>query len=308
MSPKDLAMALADDFALRPSGTVWLKINRAKLVDDLRQRIGNPNLISSDSTNLCGPAAFIRNLATDNPVRYVQAVVNLYESGRAVVGTRVIRAGSDLLKYNTPNDVSPADWIMLASLRDDDNWFFDYQSKNDGASAITMPHSMKSWFEQAGYKDVINETNIFFHKDDSSAKRASNLFSEGYKVCLFINTNMLYDSTHDEGSLHPDHWVVLLSLLDFSGMTGKIDSKLTAEKRRTSLMPDSPSMAGKISVKPTAQDHTYVHPRPLPGMTGTINVKLTVQTWGEEKTVPQSSPLVLESFLKNYYGFVACKY
>lgn len=129
----------------------------------------------------------------------------------------------------------------------------------DDASAITMPHSMADWFKKAGYTDVINETNVFFHKDDAQAKRASSLYSKGYKVCLFINMNMLYASDHDKGSATPDHWVVLLS---------------------------------EISVASTA---------------GKKQVKLTVQSWGKVRNVPQSSSLSLESFLKNYYGFVACK-
>lgn len=99
MASKDDAKAVVDKFVLRSSVSVWPNIKRKQVADDLKQRIDDPNLISSDSTSLCGPAAFIRNLANDNPVMYAQALIDLYESGRAVVGTKIIKPGGDLKEY-----------------------------------------------------------------------------------------------------------------------------------------------------------------------------------------------------------------
>ena len=258
MGIKDDAKKIVDAFALRTTAGVWPHVQRTPLVADLKNRIDNPDLISSYYVNLCGPAAFLRNLANDNPQVYAQAVVDLFESGEASIGKRKIKPGKDLKAAAFVN-TSPADWIPLASLRDDDNWFLDYQSEADAVSGITMPHTLADWFSKAGYKEVLNETNVFFTKDAEHAKRASMLYGRGYKVCLFINAQMLKASTQNDSSTTPDHWVVMASALSQNSVGGE------------------------------------------------LQVNLKVHSWGQILSVPSTGTFSMKTFVKNYYGFVACK-
>jgi hypothetical protein len=186
----------------------------------LRDRIDNPDKINQGQTSLCGPADFVRDIALDTPQVYGKAAIDLFETGSATIGTFLIKPAKDLKVYKLPATarIYPADWILCSSIRDADNWFFDYQCETDDASAITMPHSKAKWLKQAGYSDVINETNTVAKKDLPSARKASGLLAKGYKVALFISANMLDVATQGDPSMCPDHWVALTSEIKISGM------------------------------------------------------------------------------------------
>jgi hypothetical protein len=268
MSDKDDAKKLVDDFAVLPScPSMWVNMDRAKVAAGLKARIDNPDLIKQGKTSLCGPADFIRDIADDKPVVYAQAAIDLYKFGIAKIGTIMIFPGDDLKKYALPAsaNIDHSDWIVLASLRDTDNWWFDYQSDSDGAAAITMPHSKAKWLTDAGYSDVINETNILKCMDLANAKRASDLFLKGYKVALFVNANIL-DSPRSP-SFVPNHWIALTSPILIKSFN------LTHP--------------GALNVDPNS------------------SISLEVYTWGGRQKIPLWGRITDYEFLSNYYGFVA---
>lgn len=269
MSAKDDAKKLVDAFVSSDTAPVWLGISRSEVAAGLRERIDDPNKINQGETSLCGPADFVRQIVTDDPRAYAQAAIDLFRSGSGRIGTFSIKAGKDLRNHVVPatTKVHPADWILLASIRDTDNWWFDYQSESDDASAITMPHSKEKWLKQAGYTDVINDTNVMVTKDLDNAVRASSHFDRGYKVALFINSNMLYASKMNTASVTPDHWVALSSSI-----------------RIKSINLISP---GALNEDPTS------------------SVAFRCFSWGSIYTVPASGRLTDYRFRCNYYGFVA---
>jgi len=207
MSAQDDAKALVDSFSGRTGPGVWLHIDRADLAQGLRARIDNPDLIKQGQASLCGPADFFHDLAIDDPVTYARAAIELYETGATYVGRQKIRPRDDLKAHLIPPhaDIDPADWILCASLRDSDNWWWHYNSEAKEIAGITMPHSMADWFRKAGYTEVVNDTNIYACKDLANAKAASGLFTRGYKVSLFINGDMLTADTQNDPSVIPSH-------------------------------------------------------------------------------------------------------
>jgi hypothetical protein len=221
MAAKDDALKLVDEFAARSKTDLWLHLKRSEVAAGLRERINNPDKVNQGQTSLCGPADFVRDVAMDTPQVYARAVIDLFETGTATIGTFVIKPTKDLKFHRLPATarIHAADWIVCASVRDADNWFFDYQEESDDAAGITMPHSKASWLKQAGYRDVINDTNAVATKDLANARRASTLFSKGHKVALFINSNMLDVATQRQPSVFPDHWVALTSEIRISGLT-----------------------------------------------------------------------------------------
>lgn len=250
MSAKDDAKKLVDAFAARTNTDLWLHVRRADLAAGLRERIDSPDKINQGQTSLCGPADFVRDIALDTPAVYAKAAIDLFETGSAVIGTFLIKPKKDLKVYKLPATarINPADWILCASIRDADNWFFDYQSESDGTAAITMPHSKAKWLKQAGYSDVINETNAVFTKDLPNARKASALLAKGYKVALFISANMLDVSTQGDPSPYPDHWVALMSEIKVSGMATDPASNVTFRVYTWGDQQDVPS-SGRLSVK-----------------------------------------------------------
>jgi hypothetical protein len=174
--------------------------------------------------------------------------------------------------------VDQSDWIILASLRDTDNWFLRYSSVDGSTSAFTMPGTMVSWFTEAGYTDVREDTNLASRPSLSNAEDANNLLIKGYKVVLLISADMLETSTQDDHSRIPDHWVALTSPITF-------------QQGREALPPNPRFCAPtqyKIVPKASLSFHVY--------------------SWGSDRLVPKSGILSTKSFLDNYYGYVACKY
>ena len=205
------AQALVTAFGARPGGGRFSGISRAAVASALTQRIATPGAISQSVLSLCGPAALLFTTARDDPTRYAQFIIDLYEKGQAKLGNLDIAPGADARTYAPPPSVNAADWIGLASIRDSANWFFDYQSAKNQFAGITMPNELVQWFKEAGYTEVINETNTFFNKNRLNALKASHLFNLGYKVSLFISAKMLRATEQTDNSSTPDHWVVLTS-------------------------------------------------------------------------------------------------
>lgn len=213
LSPREQAHVLVDAFAARAGGGVFPHIQRADTARGLHDRIDQPSLISQEQSSLCGPAALTLNLATHNPVRYVKFVIALFERGQAQIEKLHIKAGSDLRAYDPTGKIAPADWIPIASIRDSENFFFDYQAVDNEFAGITLPSDMASWFKKIGYRSVINETNLLSDQDEKNIREAERLYKDDYWVCLLINASLLSSREQDGGSMVPNHWVVLTSEL-----------------------------------------------------------------------------------------------
>ena len=206
------AMQLIAAFETRLLAGAFPQLQRAEIAQGLRERVRNPALINQGGSSLCGPSALLFNLARMTPDAYVEFAISLYENGYGRLGTLEVKPSSDLKAYNPPRgSIDPVDWMTAASIRDSENWFFDYQSVQDEIAGITVPSSLAKWYKAAGFTDVKDETNLFFYKTLENARTASALFDSGYVVSLFINSNMLSALNQRKSSLTPDHWVVLTS-------------------------------------------------------------------------------------------------
>ena len=219
VSPTAAAQAKIDAFAAAPGGGAFKRIARGPVAAGLRSRLADPNLIKQGPSSLCGPSVLVRAVASTDPVAYVTYVISLYETGRAQLGDLRVAAGSDLLEYDPGTQLDPADWIAIASLRDSENWFFDYQDPSNMVGGITMPSAVEKWFKKVGFREVINDTNVLATKDEANLRRASDLWSKDYWVCLFVNADMLSDKIDEvrSRSLTPDHWIALTSAVTISG-------------------------------------------------------------------------------------------
>lgn len=205
------AEELIRDFAARPGGGVFHKIARSKVAEGLLERVYNPSAIHQKGSSLCGPAALLFDLATRDPVSYVRYVTSLYETGVGKIREITVEAGGDLREYDPGQNVEASDWIALASLRDSENYFFDYQDANDEFAGITLPGELEDWFRKAGYAEVVNDARVVVDQEEENIRRAHSYYLQGFRVCLFIHSNMLSKSTESDGSMTPDHWVVLTS-------------------------------------------------------------------------------------------------
>jgi hypothetical protein len=190
-------------------------ILRSAVAKGLLERVKVPSAINQAASSLCGPAALLYDVATRDPVAYVDYVISLYEEGVGRIGELEVRPGADLKEHDPGTTVEASDWIALASLRDSENWFFDYQAASDEFAGITLPHELEDWFRRAGYTDVVSDARVVVDQEEENARRADAHYRDGYRVCLFIHANMLEKETQGDVSAVPNHWVVLTSTFTF---------------------------------------------------------------------------------------------
>ena len=226
-SAKEKALALVSEFRARgetgdPSAVSkhWPHIGRYDLANGLQDRIKNPFLIDQGSAGLCGPASLLFVLARDKPEVYAKAAIELFEKGWTFIGLRRVAPSSDLKRYRLlpKAEIHVADWILMASIRDNENFFFDYQAENDNASGMTLPSEMVNLFRAAGYTVTAEECNLVRIQDEACTRRANAAFNKREKVVLFINSQMLSSESEKRAawSTVPTHWIALASPISFT--------------------------------------------------------------------------------------------
>lgn len=209
--------SLLADFASGPATGAFPRITRDQVLSGLRERVADPDTINQGDASLCGPASFLYCLLHDNAERYVRYVIDMYRGGSARIGTLDVRPSADC-RNATPRGIAPVDWVALASLRDSENTFMDYQDSSNQLSGITMPGTLASWFRAAGYRNVRNDTNVFFTKGKDDLTVATSLLRQCRRICLFINADMV-DNPGGGGGFFtiPNHWVVMTESSGISG-------------------------------------------------------------------------------------------
>jgi hypothetical protein len=185
----DHAMArdLVHDFGERLGPGAFTALDRRTVVEGLLERINNPGLIKQGPTQFCGPGSFIFSIATDEPLEYARFAIDLFEYGKGSLKKLHVEPDEEVLASHPPSHgVAQVDWMVLASLRDSENWFFDVETGQSIIRSGTNPHEIAGWFRQAGYTKVVDEANLVFSKDEANAEQASTYFENGYKVVLFV--------------------------------------------------------------------------------------------------------------------------
>ena len=187
---------------------------RQEVIDGLRDRLADPSKIDQDRTSLCGPAALLYCLAKDKKEAYAQYIVELYHTGKSKIGSLEVEPSEDCRNYKPGKErqIHPVDWVGLASLRDSENDFLDYQSPDDEAAGITMPGALMGWFKSAGFTNVTEECNLVITKDKDTLMKADTRYKEQNNVCLFINAKVFGGQKKaKKKSGTPNHWVVMSS-------------------------------------------------------------------------------------------------
>lgn len=256
------------NFLKRSGGTYFPHLSRDDVGIGLLMRVANPGLIRQGRTSLCGPAALLFNVATDAPAYYARFGIELFEEGRGIIYRLVVKPGPDCREYQPdPSHIDPVDWLTLASIRDSENWFFDYDTIKPGEGVTffdltagpNLPNEVVRWFQLAGFRDVVSDTNLTTATaplQDGRIEVVNNLLARGYRVVLLIDPNMLEADDQTKGSLIPKHWVGLRAPITRSG--------------------------------------------------GNVSTTVFTWGSGDYK-VPQGAALSEADFTKNFYGYVAAK-
>lgn len=173
------ALALVEDFKKLTMPGKFKKFDRAVVAEQVRKRVEDPFKINQGTAGVCAPAATAFAIARSDPEQYAKAVTQLFNLGFAIIAKWQIKPDAELLELPCPQGIEQADWILLASIRDSENWFFDYHNtKDEHGDGTTSPEVVK-WMKLAGFREI---------KDDQIA---TNLFdkTENLKTSLDLYTN-----------------------------------------------------------------------------------------------------------------------
>jgi hypothetical protein len=274
------AQALVTAFASRSGASMFpkLAVPRSNFARQLTDRVITPSKIKQGDSSLCGPASFLYCLARRNPDAYAQYVIDLYEKGEASIGTLTVKPGTDCRNYDPAGAISEVDWVALASLRDSENTFLDYDSVTDAAAGITLPSGIAGWFGKAGFPSVQNRTNLVFDKNLSTLLAGYGQHCSGAFVCLFVGADILLGKSGLTGKVPADHWVVLNSPMLIGGVPA-----ITLLPKGDAVDDDENLMKARL--------------------------EFDVYTWGSNGRAVDltRNPLTVEEFLDYFYGFVSAK-
>jgi hypothetical protein len=205
------------DFLKMKGPTRWTNLDRDEIGIGMLLRIAKPSLLRQSDASLCGPTSLLFSILQDQQIQYARYAIDMYEKAHAHIGRIWVKPSPGIFRY-VPRQIDPVDWLTMASLRDSENWFFDYDNAKKEFAGITLPGELADWFRKAGYSDVKADANLVRRQRGTDAMdEASRLFSSNYRVCLFISANMIDASDQTKSANLPDHWVVLQSPIDRTG-------------------------------------------------------------------------------------------
>lgn len=174
-------------------------------------------------SSLCGAAAVFYCLQQDRPDLYRQIALDLWNRGETCLRDWSIKPSegcrhpkSFFYQNNTPQ-VSPIDWLTLASLRDSENIFKSYDSPDDQFSGITDESTIKKWFKRFDFKFITRSS-----QNSSSHGQVNHSYKDNYDklheisvlnnylakdkhVPILINASLLGSSCQ---TLTANHWIV----------------------------------------------------------------------------------------------------
>lgn len=159
---------------------------------------------------LCGPAAFYYCLMMDRYDVYEQLVWDLWNHGKAMLGSFLLQPSTSTMKVNdlfagaSHPRVSAIDWITMASLRDSSNNLLKYDSVGDKASAITLWGDIEKWMLNAGAHKIFSNISLY-HSSLSDICNLNSLMNDDVHFFSLISAGML-----QQGADVPfkDHWIV----------------------------------------------------------------------------------------------------
>lgn len=216
---------------------VWDHIDRSSVVEQIRDRLRDPGIMSQKPTDLCGPFSMLVELARRRPVRYVSGAGELLSTGRLETSEGTIEAEEDLRKRSVPKgELTDVDWLWAATIRDDENITEDVDD-GQGLEGLTLWGAMADWTRQL--LGLNSHWETCFHSGELDALlRAQDAIDAGGVAFMLVDANLIKDGGDDDeedmrwrraqhvarkplgapGSEHhseddafpPDHWVVYL--------------------------------------------------------------------------------------------------
>ena len=193
----------------------YWKIPRKTIYNGMINRLEFPSNSNQTETPLCGPVAAIFCLLMVQPYTYVTIMTELYDTGSFTTKTNIkISASKKLLNTSTLDYVvSPIDWILAATMRENDNMFFNIDASYQGTLKNIVTGITTPWESKGALYDIFGYNNASFDwsfgGDTSPIQNGANAIKKGGCCMLLISANLLLSDQSKSSISIPDHWVSL---------------------------------------------------------------------------------------------------
>lgn len=276
------------------------KIAIVKGLEDTLKNSGQ--ILAQKNSSLCGPAAFFFSLVKIRPDIYVELVIDLYTNGKSSLKNLKLQS-SQRARNHKPIRLSAVDWLLLSSIKP------KYDHPDEQFDGITLPGKLKSWFIDAGFTSVVDNTNIFSNKNLKTLLEAQRDFKNGYKICLFVDADIFKTKPRKNGpSPFPNHWVVMNSDITISKYNEK-----TKKHAAATIINQSTITTINNQIK-AIEDTAFLDNDDEDDVsTETYDrILLNAFTWGGQNTsvqstISRSQNARLSYFLNGFYGYVKAK-
>lgn len=231
LNKKQQALALLNQTTLTKS-TYWQNIDPELFIANLKRNTERPVfLYAGRNTNFCGYAAVGYILLEQDPMGYVQFMLDLYQKGKATYAdvlykpTEAVRKTAGTILYEGELDHNDADQVFFFTLADHYKGYLNIlhlnykRDRELGLWAATnlskfnrmLRAMMKTEIRCIGY-DLVRVKQK--HLVDSLQKKL--LHGE---VFLYLNNSILRKKNHNKVKKHiPTHYVVLKSISEENGI------------------------------------------------------------------------------------------
>ncbi|GAA5204750.1 hypothetical protein [Microbacterium jejuense] len=220
IAQSDLANFAIDQFEASTAPGLWPQLAKADIIRDLRVRRGNPTNINQMNSNFCGPTSIVFELARTQPRRYVDLVRQLYETGGFWSRTHRVDAPQGLRDTHSGQNMSPADWMLIATMRNDENAIFGVSADSSGFTSqvegMTTPWEMEGWTSELLLKSTVSNSTTFVWGEFDAIRYAHQVWSAGGSAFIMLHSDM-FSAPDGMVPPWPDHWVVYAGGLDESG-------------------------------------------------------------------------------------------
>ncbi|BBH18671.1 hypothetical protein Back11_00160 [Paenibacillus baekrokdamisoli] len=176
----------------------WPKLDSSTVLTRINDLKGNANLFDQGKVGLCTAAAFYHHVIQKNATEFELFAKALYGGGIGFLGKLKVNPGSDLrntdysaLAAEFPGMPRQAEWMLMSSVRDSENWFFDYEGAPDESTSIkTSAIELSEWYTKTGFY-----SGVTYSDDTSLAKIKAIQKTATNHIALYIRIPLLQPGT-----------------------------------------------------------------------------------------------------------------
>ncbi len=226
---KRTAITALNTFRDSDDAGVWPHLDKTAIISEMRSRLHNPFRVNQGQQPFCGPASVLFELIRKFPLRYVELCQSLYETGGFQAQTRQIQASESLRQASQGElRMGPADWMVLATLRESENFLFPVEP-NAPELVRNLAGMTKFWEMKGWVREILGYSRVeYFHtyvlRDLAALKKSQEILDQGGVALGLITAENLLSKNKSRITV-PNHWIALVGNVEIQkGTFWKHDS------------------------------------------------------------------------------------